>query len=95
MYPTLPSHPLYWSKVPHNLQPTETPKQISGEDFSSVDALHRCGTQMNVLGHNCDPFSVNGAEVGIFYEAYYICLCSFQKAYDSIPLEVHIIFAHF
>ena len=43
MYPTLTSNPLYQSKTPHNLQPTETPEQISGEDFSSVDALHGCG----------------------------------------------------
>ena len=26
----------------HNLQPTEIPKQISGEDLSNADALPRC-----------------------------------------------------
>lgn len=25
--------------------------------------------QLNVLGHNCDPFGVNGTQVGIFKQA--------------------------
>ena len=40
---------------------------------------------LNVLGNNCYPFSVDGAEVGVFHEAYYICLCSFLQAYNSMP----------
>ena len=36
-----------------------------------------------------------GAEVGIFHETDYICLCSFLQAYYSAPLEVQVIFAHF
>ena len=56
----------------------------------SVDAVG----YLNVLRHNCNLFSMDGAEVCIFHEAFYICLCSLLQAYNSAPLEVHIIFAH-
>ena len=44
--PGCASHSNFRTPVPvrtlHNLQPTEIPKQISGEDFSNVDALPKC-----------------------------------------------------
>ena len=45
--------------------------------------------------HDCHPFSVYGAEVGIFDETNHICFCSFLQPYDGAPLEALVIFAHF
>ena len=88
------SLPLYQLKNKKPTQPT-TNRFVCEEELSTVDALHGCGGLTEYLGHNCYPFCMDGAEVCVFHETNYICLCSFLQAYYSAPLEVQVIFAHF
>ena len=68
------------NKIPHNLQPTESLKQTLGRRISILKMLSMyVPGKLNIFGHNCHPFCMYGAEVGVFQKPNQICLCSFLQ----------------
>ena len=46
--------------------------------------------QLDVLGHNGDPLSVDGAEVGVLEEPHKVCLTGLLKSHNSGTLEAQV-----
>ena len=49
---------------------------------------------MEVLGHNCDSASMDGAEISVFEKSNKVSFSSFLKSEDGLRLEADIVF-HF
>ena len=49
--------------------------------------------ELNVLGHDCDPLGVDGAQVGVLKQTHQIRLCCLLKRKHSVALEpqVHLL----
>ena len=47
-------------------------------------------SQLDVFGHDCDAFGVNGAEVGVLKETNQVGLAGFLKSHDGRALETEI-----
>ena len=46
--------------------------------------------QLDVLGHNGDSLSVDGAEVGVLEEPHKVCLTGLLKSHNSGTLEAQV-----
>ncbi|KAL9329731.1 hypothetical protein ACSQ67_004734 [Phaseolus vulgaris] len=78
---------LHRDEVNPNPKYKKTKKQNKLSPFASDSS-----GELNILGHNCDPFSMNGTEVSIFKESNQVGLSGFLKSRNGTALESQIRF---